>query len=101
MARKYGIPGTTGNTVVKEYLENNGIDLSKFTNNFVNPNRMRRKYEKFPGKNLKNNVLLQQLFPDFLIFESFFLINFVFLSHKFVVLNILMYIYYFCSTTVL
>ena len=48
MARKHGIEGSNSNMVVREVLETNGIDLSKFTNNFFDPMKIRRKYEKMP-----------------------------------------------------
>ena len=58
IARNYEIPGTNGNMVVKEFLQGEGIDLSKFTTNISSCSRIRRRYEKMPGRlssNTKNN----------------------------------------------
>ena len=49
LAKKYGITGTTANMVVKEFLVNSGIDMQKFSNTSSNL-RIRRGYEKMPGK---------------------------------------------------
>ena len=49
LARRYGITGTRGNMVGKEFLESNGIDLSKFENSFLNKNKVRRSMLKMPG----------------------------------------------------
>ena len=35
--------------VVREYLESQGVDLSRFTNSFFNPCKVRRKELKLPG----------------------------------------------------
>ena len=49
MARKYGIRGTRGNMVVREYLEKENIDISKFRNSHINKNIVRRSNLKMPG----------------------------------------------------
>ena len=49
LGRKYNITGPRGNMVVREFLENNNIDLAKFKNPFINNNKIRRSTVKMPG----------------------------------------------------
>ena len=49
MARKYGIHGARGNMVVKEFLLNSGVDISRFSNRFMNANKVKRCTLKMPG----------------------------------------------------
>ena len=37
LAREYGVRGTTGHIIVKEFLECEGVDLSKFERKWKNP----------------------------------------------------------------
>lgn len=49
LAREYGIHGPRGNMVVREFLEQENVDLGKFRNNKINKQRVRRSYLKMPG----------------------------------------------------
>ena len=49
LARKYGIGGPRGNMIVREFLEENSIDLSKFDNPYINTGKVRRSSLKMPG----------------------------------------------------
>ena len=50
MARKYGIHCPQGNMIVKEFLTDNEIDLTRFDNPFLSSHsRVRRSNLKMPG----------------------------------------------------
>ena len=57
LARKHGIPGTTGNMVAREFLESNGLDVKSFANN-ISKTRIRRHYLKLhiPFSHLKKKI---------------------------------------------
>ena len=42
LARKYGISGPRGNMIVREFLEQENINLKKFKNNKINKIRVRQ-----------------------------------------------------------
>lgn len=48
LARTYGIPGPLGNMIVREFLEQHDIDLSKFDNPLFNSMKCRRRYNRMP-----------------------------------------------------
>ena len=52
LARAYGIKGTTGNIVAKEYLESQGIDLSKYKTSIrtARTPQVRRRLRRMLGK---------------------------------------------------
>ena len=43
LAREYGVRETTGHIIVKEFLESEGVDLSKFEGKWKNPNTISNK----------------------------------------------------------
>ena len=47
--------------VVREVLETEGVDLSQFTNSKFNPNKIRRSYEKMPGKSSSFIFILKEI----------------------------------------
>ena len=49
VGRKYGIVGQRGNMVVKEFLVNNGVDITRFDNPFLKKDTVRRCTLKMPG----------------------------------------------------
>ena len=59
IARKYGIGGSRGNMVVREFLEQEKIDIGKFRNNKLNKERVRRSCLKMPGITIKQRTILK------------------------------------------
>jgi len=49
LGRRHGISGARGYMIVKEFLLNNGVDLSKFENPLLKNNKVRRACLKMPG----------------------------------------------------
>ena len=35
MARKYGLNGSRGNMIIKEFLVESGVDISRFKNSYI------------------------------------------------------------------
>jgi hypothetical protein len=53
LAKKYKIPGLNGNMVVREFLEQNNVDINTFSSNKLNKIRARRKLNKLSGNQIK------------------------------------------------
>ena len=49
IARRYGVGGTTANCVIKEFLEDNNVDISSFRTQTATTKRIRRSIAKIPG----------------------------------------------------
>ena len=49
MARKYGLNGSRGNMIIKEFLVESGVDISRFKNSYIKENKVRRASLKMPG----------------------------------------------------
>ena len=74
LAREYGVRGTTGHIVVKEFLESEGVDLSKFEGKCKNPIPSARRRIKWMMGNYLNlsylfYTLLQAHSHSFYIFQ--------------------------------
>nr|XP_047127239.1 uncharacterized protein LOC124808276 isoform X1 [Hydra vulgaris] len=52
LAKKYKIDGLNGNMVVREFLEQNNVDITAFSSTKLNKTRVRRKLNKLSGSGI-------------------------------------------------
>ena len=74
LAREYGVRGTTGHIIVKEFLESEGVDLSKFEGKWKNPipsarRRIKRMIGNYSNLSYLFYTLLQADSHSFYIFQ--------------------------------